>query len=247
MPLKRKPLYRVSDILVKRILIPTQSPLDWKRLLAKPDLHWKPGASAMATASSWEAADGLPREVQAALSSGPAALRDLDLVIAVPEWEVPLPGGSTSSHTDVLAVATSAHGLVVIAVEAKVDEPFGPTIGEKRAEASGGQHERLRYLHETLGLTQPLPDTLRYQLLHRSASAVLTARRFHAETAVMLVQSFSPEARWFDDFRAFASALGAAVAAGAVGCVPSACAPALYVGWCAGDQRHRSPVVEDAV
>ncbi len=201
----------------------------------------------MAAASSWEAADGLPSDVRAALNSGPAQLRGLDLVIAVPEWEVPLPGGSTASHTDVLAVATNAHGLVVLAVEAKVDEPFGPTIAEKRAEASGGQHERLRYLYETLGLTQPLPDTIRYQLLHRSASAILTAKRFHAHAAVMLVQSFSPESRWFNDFQAFAAALGASVAVGAVAPVPSAQAPALYLGWCAGDQRHRSPIVQDAV
>jgi hypothetical protein len=228
-------------------MIPTQSLVDWKRLLAKPDLHWKPGASAMAAASSWEAADGLPSEVRVALNAGPVELRHLDLVIAIPEWEVPLPGGATTSHTDVLAVATNSHGLVVIAVEAKVDEPFGPTIGEKRAQASDGQRQRLHYLHETLGLTQPLPDAVRYQLLHRSASAVLTARRFHAHAAVMLVQSFSPESRCFDDFQRFAAAVGASVGPGAVAPVPSVQAPALYLGWCAGDQRHRSPVVQDAV
>ena len=227
---------------MKRILVPTQSAADWKRLLAKPDLHWKAGASAMAAASSWEAAQGLPPEISAALKVGPAELRGLDLLIAVPEWEVPLPGGSTTSHTDVLAVCTNAHGLVVVAVEAKVDEPFGPTLGEKRAEASAGQHERLLYLHTALGLPQPLPDTIRYQLLHRAASAVLTARRFHAHVAVMLVQSFSPESRWFDDFTAFVTALGTSGGRGTVTSVPSATNPALYVGWCAGDQRHRSPV-----
>ena len=227
---------------MKRILTPTQSANDWKRLLAQPDLHWKAGASAMAAASSWEAADGLPPEVSAALDSGPAELRGLDLVLAVPEWEVPLPGGSTTSHTDVLAVASNTYGLVVIGVEAKVDEPLGPTLGEKRAEASGGQQERLRYLHEVLGLSQQLPDAIRYQLLHRSASALLTARRFHAHAAVMLVQSFSPESRWFEDFAAFVSALGTAGERGAVTKVPSAKAPSLYVGWCAGDQRYRLPV-----
>lgn len=121
---------------MKRILVPTQSPADWKRLLAKPDLHWKPGRSAMSAASSWEAANGLPEEIQAALNSGPSELQNLDLVIAIPEWEVPLPGGATTSHTDVLAVARNAPELVILAIEAKVAEPFGPTIREKRTEAS---------------------------------------------------------------------------------------------------------------
>ncbi|MBK6534082.1 MAG: hypothetical protein IPF99_32275 [Deltaproteobacteria bacterium] len=230
---------------MKRILVPTQSPVDWKRLLAKPDRHWKSGRSAMSAASSWESADGLPPEIRAALNSGPSELRDLDLVIAVPEWEVPLPG-ALPHPTRTLAAATNASGLVIIAVEAKVDEHFGPTVGEKRAAASAGQHERLSYLHKVLGLGTPLPDAIRYQLVHRLASAVLTAAQSHARTAVMLVQSFSPDSRWFDDFGAFASAIGSVAAKDAVAKVPSVQSPAL-MGWCRGDQRHRSAVLEGAV
>ena len=217
---------------MKRILVPTQSPEDWKRLLAKPDLHWKPGRSAMSVATSWEAANGLPSEIQAALTSGPPELQGLELMLAIPEWEVALPGGNTTSHTDVLAVARNDLGLVVIGVEAKVDEPFGPTIGEKRAEASAGQTERLAYLHETLGLAAALPDAIRYQLLHRTASAVLTAEKLHAATAVMLVQSFSQEARWAEDFDAFATAVRAPAPRGTVARVPSVAGRALYIGWC---------------
>ncbi len=227
---------------MKRILTPTQSPADWKPLLAKPDLHWKVGASAMAAAACWEAGDGFPSEIQAALSTGPAELQDLDLVLAVPEWEVPLPGGATASHTDVLAVGRNERGLAIIAVEAKVDEPFGPTVGEKRSGASAGQEERLRFLHATLGLTEPLPDPIRYQLIHRLASAVLTARQFHAQTAVMLVQSFSPTSRWFDDFRAFAEVVGASAGPGSVAAVPSVAKPRLFLGWCSGDAKYLSGI-----
>ncbi len=230
---------------MKRILIPTQSAADWKRLLAQPDLHWKAGASAMSAAESWESSDGFPAEVSAALDAGPEELHALDLLLAVPEWPVTLPGGRKASHTDVLAVGTNAHGLVVIAVEAKVDEPLGPTIGEKRAGASAGLEERLRYLHSVLELDAPLADGIRYQLLHRSASAILTARRFHAFAAVMLVQSFSPESRWFEDFSAFAGALGASTSRDGVAVVPGSTRPRLYLGWCAGDQRHRAPLLQD--
>jgi hypothetical protein len=53
-----------------------------------------------------------------------------------------------------------------------------------------------------------MADDIGYQLLHRTVSALLTARAFHAGTAVMLVHSFSPESRWREDFEAFAAALG---------------------------------------
>ena len=45
------------------IYLPTTRPDDWKRLLAKPDLHWKPGYSAWAVAHAWEAANGVPSEI----------------------------------------------------------------------------------------------------------------------------------------------------------------------------------------
>ncbi|HMC22749.1 MAG TPA: hypothetical protein VKL19_12935, partial [Thermoanaerobaculia bacterium] len=92
---------------MKRILVPTESGADWKRLLAKPDLHWKPGKSAMSAAASWEAAgDRLPSELSAALAaSNDPNLAGLELLLAVPEWEIELPGGLTTSHTDVLALA----------------------------------------------------------------------------------------------------------------------------------------------
>ena len=56
------------------------------------------------------------------------------------------------------------------------------------------------YLCRLLGLAQPLPPTLRYQLLHRSASAIIEAARFKTDEAAMIVHSFSTTAIWFDDF-----------------------------------------------
>ena len=100
-------------------------------------------------------------------------------------------------------------GLVAVAVEAKVDEQFGPTLGEKRASSSEGMSERLAYLHDVLQLQNPLPDSVYYQLLHRTASAVLIGRLFHTNAAVMLVQSFSHSDRWRDEFEHFGQILGA--------------------------------------
>jgi hypothetical protein len=69
---------------MKRIFVPTRAGSDWQRLLAKPLLHWRRGASAMTTAAAWEAAgDRILAEIAAVLnSSGNAALLDLQLLVA---------------------------------------------------------------------------------------------------------------------------------------------------------------------
>jgi len=67
---------------VARILVPTQSYEDWRRLLARPDRHWKPGFSAMTLARSWEAAGGFPAEVDAIFrSSGQPNIVGLEPVL----------------------------------------------------------------------------------------------------------------------------------------------------------------------
>jgi hypothetical protein len=234
---------------MKRIVVPTESGADWKRLLAKPDLHWKPGKSAMSAAARWEAANSrLPVELSASLeASMDPDLVNLELLLAVPEWEVELPGGVTSSHTDVLALARNERGLVAVAVEAKVDEAFGPTLGETRAGSSDGQRARLKYLHEALRLKDALPDSMRYQLLHRTVSAIETAQQFHAHVAVMLVQSFSPVGRWREDFDAFCRALGGVPKPDAVVEVPGHQVPRLFVGWCGGGQQFSATDLRVAV
>ena len=156
-------------------------------------------------------------------------------------------GGETASHTDVLILARNGTGLAVIAVEGKVDEEFGPTLVSKRAEATAGQDERLEYLHSALGLKSPLDGTIRYQLLHRAASAAIVAREFHASVAVMLVHSFSSSSRWFDDYKSFGEALGVSLVPGKAFKVPHLKEPQLFLGWASGDQRLREVTVPAAV
>ena len=224
---------------MKRIFVPTKSGCDWQGLLAKPKLHWKKGASAMTTAAAWEDAGSvLPSEIVTALqSSSEEALRDLKLLAAIPEWEVSLEGGETASHTDVLALARNDKGLCVIAVEAKVNEDFGPLLKDKRAEATAGQNNRLRSLQTLLGI-QHFDDLIRYQLLHRTASALLTARQFHAQTAVMLVQSFGNKPNLRADFDAFCTALGTKELSTALHVAPAFRSPSLYLAWCSGNHKY---------
>lgn len=179
------------------ILVPTNGPDDWKRFLADPEKQWKRGYSAMAAALSWESEKGLPRELQELLGGS------VELLLAIPEHKVALPGGQRESQCDVFALARVGSDTIALAVEAKVNEPFGPTIGEWLTNASPGKVERIRFICDLLGLQKTPPEHLRYQLFHRTASAALEANRFKTDRAAMIVQSFSPEHRWFEDFAAF--------------------------------------------
>lgn len=227
---------------MKRVFVPTRSGSDWQPLLGRPELHWKKGRSAMSAAACWEKANPkLPAEILQLLNvSNEPSLSDLELLVAIPEWEVDLPGGKRPSQTDVLALARNAKNLVVIGVEAKVDEPFGPTIAEKMADSSAGQIERLAYLEKELGVDKPLPSIIRYQLLHRSVSTLLTARSFHAPVAVMLVQSFSPSSAWRHDFEAFCSVLSCRQISRDLFEVPTTSSTRLFLGWCKGNSCYLS-------
>lgn len=189
--------------MAKRIYVQTENAETWKRFLAEPEKHWKHGYSAMATAELWEkSGDTLPSEVSKALATEPV-LKGSELLLALPEFQVPLPGGSRPSQNDLLLITTNELGLSVFAVEAKAREGFDKLISEWMQEASPGKEERLNYLIKTTH--QQDKDAvfqLRYQLLHRLASAIVMAKKFHAKNAVMMVQSFveSDEENHYEDF-----------------------------------------------
>ena len=190
---------------MSKIFVPSETVASWQRLVARPE-HWKPSFSAMTLAQCWEAADGrLPPEIRDLLVSAQyPALTAPELLLAIPEYQLPLPGGERPTQTDVFALLRGSSGLATCAVEGKVDEKFGPTIEEKRRE---GAAERLAFLHDLLRIPADSSASLRYQLFHRSAAAILLAQQFFAPTAVLIVHSFSPSHRWYSDFGAFAHAL----------------------------------------
>jgi hypothetical protein len=118
-----------------------------------------------------------------------------------------------------------------------VDEGFGLLVKDKRFEASNGQRKRLDYYLESLLGLKTLDDSIRYQLLHRTASAILTARDFHAGVAVMMVQSFGTKASPRQDFDAFCHALDAQKLPGGMAVVLPFSRPRLFLGWSNGDAR----------
>ncbi|WP_287236424.1 hypothetical protein [Mesorhizobium sp.] len=159
-----------------------------------------------------------------------------ELLLAVPEYKVPLPGGTTQSQNDVFALVRHADQTCATMIEGKVNEPFDKTVSEWLSIPKDGKLLRLRYICELLGLDPENPPLhLRYQLLHRSASALIEARRFKTDEAAMIVHSFSPTSMWFEDFARFANLLGASVEPDQSSTVKTKSGQRLRLGWATGN------------
>jgi len=221
---------------MKRIFVPTRHPEDWRLGLAEPEKQWKPGYSAQTLAECWEAKEGFPVEVGDLFArSGVPFFQTVQLLLAIPEYAVELPGGERPSQNDIFVLGKCADGeLVSITVEGKVRESFGPTLGEWRQAPSPGKQQRLAYLTETIGLPANLPDTLRYQFLHRTASAVIEARRFNASRAAMIVHSFGGSSTGFADYQAFTTLYGVPAEKDRLLFLKDCQNIGLYCGWVSG-------------
>jgi len=223
---------------MNRLFTRTFGPTDWRRLLAKPETQWEPGKSALEMAVCWESSRdtsrGIPTEIAAALDSAPELL-GAELVIGIAEHQVDFPGGGHPSQNDLWALLRMGQLHISMTIEAKAGEPLDklvkdwlPADGER-----SGKPARLAALQRHLGITDADVSHLRYQLLHRTASALKEAERFGANVAVMLVQSFNrtaDEESW-QDMRRFGDVMGAAVKEDGVVASPRPTDIPLYLGW----------------
>jgi len=223
---------------MSKFFIPTRRAEDWKDLLAEPSKHWRSGRSARALAYCWEEAQGLPPSVRDVFSrSGIPCLKDMELLIAIPEHQVLLPGGSRPSQSDIFVLARAEGQLTSMTVEGKVSETFGPTVDEWLVDASAGKMERLAYLCERLGLEQESTGSIRYQLLHRTVSALIEAERFSARNALMLVHSFSQEHVRLGDYQALLSCFSKKGTHNSVTYVGERKGINLYLSWVVGEKK----------
>lgn len=81
-------------------------------------------------------------------------------------------------------------------------------IGDWQADSTSGKRERWAALCGLLEIDQQCDASIRDQLFHRTASALLEARRFFARGAAVIVHSFSRSRESFGDFQRFVSLVG---------------------------------------
>jgi hypothetical protein len=225
---------------MNKIFIPASKPEDWRPFLAKPRKHWKTGYSAKALAYCWQEADGFPESVRRVFAeSGFALFQNIEFLLAFPEYKVSLPGGRRASQSDVFVLARGNNQLISIMVEGKVSESFGETVGEWLKGASEGKEERLEYLLGELQIKNKEIVAICYQLLHRTASAVIEAKKFNAENALVLVHSFSQADESFKDYARFAALCGVSrIVPNSLELAKSINGINLYFSWIRGDKKY---------
>jgi hypothetical protein len=158
----------------------------------------------MELARAWFVSPGpaCPQEIIDLLASHPRTT-DVKLLEGIPEHVTSLPERGEGRNHDLLLYGRGALGDVVISVEAKVDEPFGETIGSywKKARTSGvptRAPERIEALLAMLFGAKARPDAdpwraLRYQLMTAVAGTAIEAASREADLAVVIVHEFLTE------------------------------------------------------
>ncbi|MBA7658320.1 hypothetical protein ES703_66270 [subsurface metagenome] len=228
---------------MSKFFIPTNKPEDWKSLLADPDKHWKTGYSAKALTYCWQEAGDFPRSVKMVFkNSGIKLFQNIEMLVAFPEYKVPLPGGRRASQNDIFILARGNGQLISIAVEGKVDESFGELIADWKLHDRGGKKARLKFLCEVLQLDMNKIDHIRYQLLHRTASAVIEAKKFKTGNALMLVHSFSQlkdkDNESFQDYCQFLRLFGVEGKMSSLVFTKNIDSINLYFGWVKGEKKY---------
>ena len=224
---------------MSRLFIPTLGPTDWRRLLGDPTTQWRRTKSAFEMAVSWEAVRnserGLPAEVASALDGLPS-LTGASLIFGVPEHKVHFEGGGHPSQNDLWGLLGVPDGLVSFTIEAKAGEKLDDLVSvwlTKKARDRTNKPVRLAALQRRLGVPGSDVSSIRYQLLHRTASALKEAERCRAGYALMVVQSFNrtaDEQSW-KDFCAFAQVMGAVALDGSIVPSPRQTVVPLLLGW----------------
>jgi hypothetical protein len=231
-----------------RLHVPVIEPEDVIRHLGHQEKHWKAGRSAYALTQLWFRAQQLPDSISSLFASHPDFGR-AELIDAFFERQVDLGTPGRPSQTDLLAVISLDDRIAIMAVEAKAGEPFGDYV-QHWLDGSQAKFARLSALCATLNISVEVARTLRYQLLHRAASAILEAERYRSRIAILLVQSFVPNEASFADFTIFLRALGVAceISPGVlIGPVSIGSSIALYAAWSdeSGTIAGTEPYLED--
>jgi hypothetical protein len=218
--------------MIRRLHVPLLKPEDVIPHLARQELHWRAGYSAQELAVAWaNSPNDFPEVIRKVLATAPEYAR-AEMIDGFFEREVELGSPGRNSQTDLMIVAGLRDELAIIAVEGKVDESFADLVSDWNT--TPGKQRRLEVLCDSLGIPLAQVGSVRYQLLHRAASAIYEAKRYRARHALMLVHSFSPAHLWFEDFAAFSRVMGQAVQR------PGLCSPAkicegvsFRLGWAA--------------
>jgi hypothetical protein len=182
---------------------------DWRAhgLPEERRYQWKPGRSACELATNWTSSGTLrvPNELRALLDSHPETY-NVRFSMGFIERETLLPCSALGPrcHDLLLLGSTPAGDGVVLSIEAKADESFDKTIGQKIAELGGRRSNfpsRVEWLAQYLfgesafldfkqRLLKSFYEEMHYQLLAAVAGVCIEAERHGAKHAILIVHEF---------------------------------------------------------
>jgi hypothetical protein len=182
---------------MKRILVPSRDIADWPSPVGSGGTEGDARAAEL-LAHSWQAAGGFPPIVQELFSqSGVAALETAEVLLAVPGWEVVLPGGGPPRASGLMVLAAcevdEQPELLVVLVEGHAYDVGDQTVGERETACRPSEGRRLAAVLDLLDLCYAPPqalDDVPCGLLEHVAATVITAREFTARHALALDHSF---------------------------------------------------------
>ncbi|MFH1417980.1 MAG: hypothetical protein ABII12_06815 [Planctomycetota bacterium] len=104
--------------------------------------------------------------------------------------------------------------MASLAIEAKAKEPFGNKTLQEWLSASSSESSKTNRLKRWDFIERHLPTVregayseIRYQILHRCASAVIEAGRFNIGLAAFFVQAFATPEESFEEYSKFCKLL----------------------------------------
>ena len=221
---------------MSRILSFTSGPQDWQKLLADKEKHWKKGYSARTLAHCWKQQMVFPPR-----------LTYHSLRVLILYWQISLLFlQSLSSRCPCLAVCVP-HKMISLYwpvhhlaryplwLRAKSMNPSVPPSASGEMKHHPGKRSALRFLLRSLGLNTVPEDSIRYQLLHRAASAIITGEKYRAVAAVLVVHSFSQAHTGWSDYQAFTNLFGVEAVVGTIQKLSISSSLPLFGMWVVGN------------
>lgn len=186
---------------------PVNKPIEWKKYIHDAENRWNPESSSMELACCWQSTPAdFPLEVKLAFDRSGTAY---EFLMGIPEYKVDMPGEGLPASNNLLVLSTVDHRLCPIIVEGNKNGTFGEYCDHKSLQDKRHINRR-KLMFADLGLSEDsfVPGKLRYQLMHRTLSAIYVAQSFCADRCMVLVHRISHDPEGHDAYADYKYFLG---------------------------------------
>jgi hypothetical protein len=154
--------------------------------------NWVDGKSTKELAKVWmrNGTGQIPDELTSLFNSAPE-LGHVEINLAIPECKTKIDQYGTHRLHDLLLYGKNDHDKIVISIEAMIDESFGPTIKDRKANnrEHSNMDKRIARLTQALFYKKDVSH-IKYQLLLALGGTLVEAKKHKASFAVFVIHEF---------------------------------------------------------